>query len=163
MNKIILYWCTLLIMGEIVWTQPTCTLKDFIVDKILVFGLSNAIWKWKDRCKQFSFSYFFLYRISLGLIKLSIITSKEAMYCGCTQAKKAEVPTHQEHSDSPLQIKLVKMLGLKNYMLDKFVFRRKESCIFCPIQPTLSEILREGIYSTLIRKGTSPRPTTTSK
>ena len=108
-------------------------------------------------------SVIFLYRISLELIKLSIITSKEAMYCGCTQAKKAEVPSHQEHSDSPLQIKLVKMLGLKKYMLDKFVFRRKESCTFCSIQPTLSGILREEIYSTSIRKGTSPHPTITSK
>ena len=108
-------------------------------------------------------SVIFLYRISLELIKLSIITSKEAMYCGCTQAKKAEVPSHQEHSDSPLQIKLVKMLGLKKYMLDKFVFRRKEPCTFCCIQPISSETAREGIFSTSTRKGTSPRPITTSR
>ena len=48
------------------------------------------------------------------------------MYCGFASSKKAEVPHNQEHSDSPLQVKLVKMLGLKDYMLDKFVFRRKE-------------------------------------
>ena len=39
------------------------------------------------------------------------------MYCGCNTTKRAEVPSNQLQSDSPLQIKLVKMLGLKDYML----------------------------------------------
>lgn len=50
------------------------------------------------------------------------------MFCGCKGKKKAETITAGESIDSPLQVRLVKMLGLKNYLLDKFVFRRKPSC-----------------------------------
>lgn len=32
-----------------------------------------------------------------------------------------------ESIDSPLQLKLIKFLGLKNYMIDNFIFRRKNS------------------------------------
>ena len=49
------------------------------------------------------------------------------MLCGvgCYRNKRAESSDEHGTVDSPLQIQLVKMLGLKNYLLDKFVFRRK--------------------------------------
>jgi len=50
------------------------------------------------------------------------------MFCGagCQGNKRAESSEEHGTVDSPLQIQLVKMLGLKNYVLDKFVFRRKQ-------------------------------------
>jgi hypothetical protein len=41
-------------------------------------------------------------------------------------------PSHRERhpheeQDSPLQVKLIKFLGLKNYFVDKFVFKRRKS------------------------------------
>lgn len=35
-----------------------------------------------------------------------------------------------ESMDSPLQMKLISMLGLKNYMLENFVFKRKPTSTF---------------------------------
>ena len=32
-----------------------------------------------------------------------------------------------DSTDSPLQLKLIKYLGLKQYMIDKFIFKRKPS------------------------------------
>lgn len=32
-----------------------------------------------------------------------------------------------EEQDSPLQVRLIKLLGLKNYFVDRFVFKRRPS------------------------------------
>ena len=44
-----------------------------------------------------------------------------------------------ETADSPLQIKLISMLGLNKYFLDKFVFKRKIPSNYALTKNTISE------------------------
>lgn len=69
------------------------------------------------------------------------------MLCGCLNKKKATIDHSKETADSPLQIQLIKMFGLKEFILEKFVFRRKPSCISSSIKLMKSKIFREGIES----------------
>lgn len=41
--------------------------------------------------------------------------------------------------DSPLQLKLINFLGLKNYMIDNFIFKRKRSSTLIFIKDTSYE------------------------
>ena len=46
---------------------------------------------------------------------------------GSNSVKNKQYSNDHAERDSPLQVKLIKFLGLKNYFMDKFVFRRKPS------------------------------------
>ena len=52
--------------------------------------------------------------------------------------KKKKPEKLNEPLDSPLQVQLIKFLGLKNYFVDKFVFRRKQSSTVWLTQSTRS-------------------------
>ena len=58
------------------------------------------------------------------------------MLCGCLNKKKATIDYSKETADSPLQIQIIKMFGLKQFILEKFVFRRKPSSISSSIKLT---------------------------
>jgi hypothetical protein len=51
------------------------------------------------------------------------------MQCDLLQhfRKKKRQDRNTDPKDSPLQVQLIKFLGLKNYFVDKFIFRRKPS------------------------------------
>ena len=53
---------------------------------------------------------------------------------GSGSVKKKQYHNDHAERDSPLQVQLIKFLGLKNYFMDKFVFRRKPSSKYEIIQ-----------------------------